>query len=50
MMGFSPAQVQEMSPWEFMACADGFAMMHGAKAPAEEISDERLAAMGIEGF
>ncbi len=33
-MGFSPAQVGEMSLWQFLACADGWAQAHDPKAAA----------------
>jgi len=51
-MGFSPAQVREMSLWDFMACSDGWQLANGAKETpsADDISDDRLADMGIEGF
>lgn len=31
-MGFTPAQVGEMSLWQFMACADGWAMANSPDA------------------
>jgi hypothetical protein len=40
-----------MSLWEFAAALGGFAEFHGVKKQsAEEISDARLAELGIEGF
>lgn len=43
-MGFTPAQVGEMSLWEFMACADGVARKNGAddSGPPAPMSYERL--------
>lgn len=41
-MGFTPAQVGEMSLWEFMACADGVAASRGAEPEPEPMSLERL--------
>lgn len=43
-MGFSPAQVGEMSMWEFLACADGIARKNGGDdtSPPEPMSYERL--------
>lgn len=51
-MGFTPAEVQGMSLWEFQACSDGFHLMHGGKPAAgdADLSESDLAAMGIEGF
>lgn len=54
-MGFTPQQVNEMTLWEFEACASGYAEAHGGKSgkgavDPDAIDDERLAAMGIEGF
>lgn len=50
-MGFAPEQVDRMTLWEFLACADGYAEAHGAKQPrVETIDDERLRELGIEGF
>ena len=54
-MGFSPRQVDEMSLWEFVACADGYAEAHGGKKkrkqrsaePSADIAD--LRALGIMG-
>lgn len=42
-----------MTPWEFMACVDGYRRANGAKpanAAADEITEEQLAEMGIVGF
>ena len=49
-MGFSPRDLDSMSLWEFIACRDGFALANGAKPKPKEISDQRLAELGIEGF
>lgn len=41
-----------MTLWEFAAVMDGLNEFHGGKRPhrAEELSDEQLADMEIEGF
>lgn len=51
-MGFTPAQVDRMTLWEFMACLDGYVASQGGEAtrPAADIDDDRLRALGIEGF
>jgi hypothetical protein len=51
-MGFTPAQVDAMSLWEFNACADAFAKANGAKTQSGggDIADERLRELGIHGF
>ena len=44
-MGFTPAQVDEMSMWEFAACAEGFNRAHGdgkPKPPTEDEFDDAL--------
>lgn len=49
-MGFDPRQVEAMTLWEFIACAEGFRQIHeGAGAPPE-MDDDRLAELGIVGF
>jgi hypothetical protein len=50
-MGFSPRTVDEMTLWEFNACFDGWKAVNGVKSKRNaDISDERLAEMGIVGF
>ena len=50
-MGFSPAQVYEMSLWEFLACRDGYSAAHGGKETEPgDMSEDRLAEIGVEGF
>lgn len=40
-----------MTVWEFHACMDGLRIFHGGKkASGGDISEDQLAAMGIEGF
>lgn len=41
-----------MGLWEFTAAMDGFRIFHGGKAArnADDLDDERLAELGIEGF
>jgi hypothetical protein len=47
-MGFTPAQVDDMTLWEFSACADGWALSKGAKKSAQmKASDyDALVALG----
>ncbi|WP_165784339.1 hypothetical protein [Zhengella mangrovi] len=48
-MGFTPRQVDEMPVWEFMACRDGYAEMHGLKnKAAPEPSGALLSQLGID--
>lgn len=50
-MGFTPREVDQMTAWEFLACIEGVEAHNGAKPRAEnDMDDERLAALGIEGF
>lgn len=49
-MGFTPAQINEMSVWEFMACCEGFRISKGGKPASREISEDELRDMGVEGF
>lgn len=51
-MGFTPEQIDRMSPWEYAACCDGFERAHGGKSrqAGRELDDSRLREMGIEGF
>lgn len=39
-MGFSPAQVDQMSMWEFIACVEGWNKAHGSSKPAPPSEDE----------
>lgn len=39
-----------MTLWEFMAAADGHLLANGAKPKGGDISEDRLAEMGIAGF
>lgn len=41
-----------MSLWEFLAMVDGFRTFHGGEKPrgGDEMDDDRLADLGIEGF
>lgn len=39
-----------MTLWEFAAVMDGFRAFHGAKPKGGDISEDRLAELGIEGF
>lgn len=48
-MGFTPREVDRMAPWEFAATTRAWGRAHGA-GPRRDISDDRLAALGIEGF
>lgn len=51
-MGYTPAQVDAMTLWEFNACAHAFAKANGAKTTSSggDMSDERLRELGIDGF
>ncbi len=51
-MGFDPEQVGRMTPWQFMACLDGYGRANGWKPAAAggDLSEAQLADMGIEGF
>lgn len=50
-MGFSPAQVDDMTTWEFHHCLQGFEEFHSTEEkPAPGMDDDRLAELGIEGF
>lgn len=51
-MGFTPAQVDAMTIWEFLACSDGYAESHGAKKKQQhgDMDENDLIAMGVEGF
>lgn len=48
-MGFTPAQVDEMSVWEFTACVDGYAEANGGKRGNRpvDVSEDQARAMGI---
>lgn len=51
-MGFAPSQVGEMTPWEFMACLDGYGRSQGwnAAPTTPPMSLDRLRELGIEGI
>lgn len=51
-MGFTPAEVNAMSMFEFLACTEGYAEAHGGKKKQRlgSMDDDDLRAMGIEGF
>lgn len=50
-MGFPPRDVDKMSIWEFTACYDGWKFANGITTKRNaDISEERLAELGIEGF
>lgn len=45
-MGFTPAQVDEMTMWQFAACVEGYNRAHGdnkPQPPSEEEFDTALA-------
>lgn len=50
-MGFTPAEVGAMSPWQFMACLDGYGRANGWEQPNRDkpMSVERMRELGIEG-
>lgn len=48
-MGFSPAQVKEMTLWEFQCAFVAWAKFHGVLGRAEQaVTLERLQELGIE--
>lgn len=50
-MGFTPEQVDRMHLWEFIACVGGYSAANGGeREPSGDISEDRLRALGIEGF
>lgn len=53
-MGFTPAQIDAMSFWEYSACLAGYRAAHGGEERgAAEVTDDQLArfrAMGVEGL
>lgn len=49
-MGFTPSEVNKMSLWEYMAVLEGHRVANGGAKKAEEISDDELSRLGIEGF
>ncbi len=48
-MGFSPAQVGQMSIWEFNACCFGYSKAHGGDAPkgGNPMSEDRMRDLGL---
>lgn len=51
-MGLSPKQVGECGLWQFMAALEGYGRSQGWKEQGAggDLSEDELAAMGIEGF
>lgn len=52
-MGFTPGEVDAMTPQEFAWCLDGWSAAHGAKSGGDgpaAMSDDRLRELGIVGF
>ena len=49
-MGLSPPQVDMLTPWEFLACVDGFGKSNGWKMDqaVQPMSLKRLRELGIE--
>lgn len=48
-MGFTPAQVGQMTVWEYMCCFDGWEKAHGGKSQkGKPMTLERLRELGIE--
>lgn len=43
-MGYTPAEVDAMSYWQFLACSDGYALAHGGKERTDPPSDEEFLA------
>lgn len=51
-MGFTPAEIDQMTVWEFMACSKGYVAAHGGKEKPGlgDMEDHELRGLGIEGF
>ena len=50
-MGFSPRDVDDMTLWEFQCCYDGYRKANETEErPPPEMTDDKLSALGIEGF
>lgn len=47
-MGYSPQQVDAMSYWQFIACSDGYAKVHGTKEHVDPPSDDEFLAWADE--
>lgn len=49
-MGYDPEQVGRMTPWQFMACLEGYGKANGWKqnTGGKAMSLERLQELGIE--
>lgn len=50
-MGFAPDQVGRMSPWQFVACLDGYGRANGwtrKDSAGQPMSIERLRELGVE--
>ncbi|MFB9222071.1 hypothetical protein [Paracoccus cavernae] len=49
-MGFTPAQIGQMTPWEYACCFDGWQKAHGGadRGAGKPMSLERLRELGIE--
>lgn len=53
MIGFTPAQIDAMSLWEFNACATGFGAAHNPKPKAADFDDDDVARfrdLGVAGL
>lgn len=51
-MGFTPAEVDAMSLWEFASCVHGYGRAHGGDKAKEgtPMSEDRMRELGIEGL
>jgi len=52
-LGFTPAQVDEMTLWQFLACLDGVRAARGEGSTTghgEGFEEHELRAFGVEGF
>lgn len=49
-MGYAPEQVGRMTPWQFMACLDGYGKANGWKqnTSGKAMSLDRLRELGID--
>lgn len=52
-MGFPPSVIFDMTMWEFQCAYSGIAQSRtpdDQKGPADPMSDDQLAELGVEGF
>lgn len=49
-MGYTPRDVDALTPWELQAALDGWIAANSSDSTPPPMSDERAAELGIEGF